>query len=421
MKIKKNRRVEILAVGSELLSPYFQDTNSLYLTQRLNDLGLEVQVKTIVGDQWEDLCRVFRQALDRSDLLIATGGLGPTKDDRTREALASVLGRKLILKSDLLEAIEKRFARRQMSMPEVNKKQAYIIDGAVVLENSKGTAPGLWVDARSSTIVLLPGPPHEVEPMFEDKVWPRMKTFQERHMYRLVLRTTGLTESQIETHLLDLYSRLGEVQLTTLASPGQIDIHLNCTSGRSLSQAKKRVEHAARLVCEALEENVYSTQGEELEQVVGDILKKKHQTLAVAESCTGGLLSHRITNVPGSSAYFLQGILAYSNSAKIDLLGVSSEVIDKHGAVSPQVARAMAAGIKKAAHAHYGLSVTGIAGPSGGTKNKPVGLVYIALAHARGVVVKKNLFLGDRDKIKFQSSQKALDVLRRFISEGDRS
>jgi nicotinamide-nucleotide amidase len=421
MKSAKDWKIEILAVGSELLTPHFQDTNSLYLTKRLNDLGLDVQIKTIVGDQWDDLCMAFRQALDRTDLMIATGGLGPTKDDRTREALASVLGRKLLFKDDLLKAIERRFASRQMKMPEVNKKQAYIIEDAVVLENKNGTAPGQLIDAGSNTVILLPGPPHEIKPMFENYVWPCLQAFQNRYIYRRVIKTAGLTESQIETCLVDLYPKMPEVQLTTLAYPGQIAIHLKSASDKSVSQAKQKVGRAIKLVCDALEEGVYSTIGEELEEVIGKYLTKKHQTVAVAESCTGGFVGHRITNVPGSSEYFLHGVLAYSNTAKTDFLGVSPEIIDKYGAVSPQVARAMATGIRERSNATYGLSITGIAGPSGGTKEKPVGLVYTALAYDQVVLVKKNLFLGDRNAIKFQSSQKALDMLRRHLSGASQS
>ena len=416
MKSTELGKIEILAVGSELLTPYCQDTNSLYLTERLNDLGLEVQIKTIVGDQWEDIYLAFQRALGRSNLLIATGGLGPTKDDRTREALASVLGKKLLFRADLLKTIEKRFARRQMAMPEVNIKQAYVIEGSIVLENRKGTAPGLWIDTGSSIIVLLPGPPHEITSMFENEVLPRLQAFRKRFIYRRVLKTAGLTESQIEAHLVDLYPKLKDVHLTTLAHPGQIVIHINSISDKSVSQARIRVERAIKIVSDALEESVYSTEGEELEEVLGSYLKKMHQTVAVAESCTGGLLGHRITNVPGSSGYFLQGILAYSNTAKKDLLGISPEIIEKHGAVSHQVAREMAESIRKIAKATYGLSITGIAGPSGGTKEKPVGLVYTALAHGQEVIVKKNLFLGDRNAIKFQSTQKALDMLRRYLS-----
>ncbi|UCE40022.1 MAG: competence/damage-inducible protein A [Candidatus Aminicenantes bacterium] len=415
MKPARDRKVEILAVGSEMLTPHFQDTNSLYLTKRLNDLGLDVHFKTIVGDHWDDLSLAFKQALDRADLVIATGGLGPTKDDRTREVLASVLEQELVFRDDLLKTIEKRFARRRMKMPEVNKKQAYVIEGSVVLENKKGTAPGLWLEADSNIVLLLPGPPYEMEHMFENYVWPRMQAFKKKYVHRRVIKTAGLTESRIETLLMNLYPKIPDVQLTTLARPGQIAIHLKSTSDKSLLQATQKVEQASKLVCDILKEGVFSTEGEELEEVVGKYLQKRRQTLALAESCTGGFLGHRITNVPGSSSYFLQGVLAYSNQAKTDLLDVSSETIEKFGAVSPQVAKAMAAGIRKRAKATFGLSITGIAGPDGGTTEKPVGLVYTALGHNQDVLVKKNLFLGDRNAIKFQASQKALDMLRRHL------
>jgi nicotinamide-nucleotide amidase len=300
-------------------------------------------------------------------------------------------------------------------MPEVNKKQDYVLKDSVPFENKKGTAPGLWVDAGSKTVILLPGPPHEIMAMVENDVWPRLQAFQQRYIYRRVIKTAGLTESQIETCLEDLYPEMPEVQLTTLANPGQIAIHLKSASDKKISRAKQKVEQATKLVCDVLGAGVYSTKGEELEEVIGKYLKKKQQTVAVAESCTGGFLGHRITNVPGSSEYFLRGVVAYSTTAKTELLGIPAEIIDEHGAVSPQVARAMAEGIREAASSTFGLSITGIAGPSGGTKEKPVGLVYTALAHERDVIVKKNLFLGDRNAIKFQSSQKALDMLRRHL------
>ncbi len=415
MRPAKDFTAEILAVGSEMLTPHFQDTNSLYLTKRLNDLGLDIQFKTIVGDTWDSLSLAIKQALERSTIVIATGGLGPTKDDRTREVLASVLGKKLIYKQDLFKTIEKRFARRRMKMPEVNKKQAYIIENSVVLENKNGTAPGTWIKWERNTIILLPGPPHEMQSMFENMVWPRLQTFKKYHVFRRVIKTAGLTESRIESWLVDVYPNMPDVQLTTLARPGEIALHLKSVSGESLSKAKRKVDQATHLICEVLKEGVFTTEGEELEEVIGQYLKGKKQTLAVAESCTGGYLGHRITNVPGSSTYFLQGVLAYSNQAKIDLLGVPPDKIEKFGAVSPQVARAMATGIQKRAKADFGLSITGIAGPSGGTKEKPVGLVYTALAADNEVLVKKNLFLGSRNAIKFQSSQKAMDMLRRHL------
>lgn len=415
MKSASDRKIEILAVGSEMLTPYYQDTNSLYLSERLNDLGLEIRFKTIVGDDLEDLSAAIEIALQRSNLMIATGGLGPTRDDRTREALASVLGNELVFRADILRTIEKRFARRGMKMPDVNKKQAYIIESSVALENKKGTAPGIWIETDSNTIALLPGPPQEMKSMFENEVWPRLQAFKKYHVYRRVLKTAGLTESRIESLLTGIYHNLSDVQITTLARPGQIALHLKSISDINISEAEQKVDQATELIREVLQDGVYTTEGEELEEVVGKSLKNMHQTLAVAESCTGGYLGHRITNVPGSSSYFLRGILAYSNQAKIDLLDVSPSSIENYGAVSRQVAEAMAAGIRKRAEADYGLSITGIAGPSGGTKEKPVGLVFTALATEKEILVEKNLFLGSRNAIKFQSSQKALDMLRRYL------
>jgi nicotinamide-nucleotide amidase len=415
MRTKKDSTIEILAVGSELLTPYFQDTNSLYLTRRLNDLGLDVDFKSIVGDQWENLIVAFTQALSRANLIMVIGGLGPTRDDKTREAWASVMGKKLIFKQQLLQNIQARFARRKMKMPAVNKKQAYVISGSEVLENKNGTAPGLWIETDSHIIILLPGPPGELKPMFEDSVWPRLKKFGTKFAVRRVIKTAGLTESYIESKIQKIYPQIYGVQLTTLAYPGQIEIHLTAYHDKKLSQAREKIDHTQGLICEVLKENIYSADGQELEEVVGEMLKKRHETIAVAESCTGGLLGNRITNVPGSSDYFLLGMVAYSNKAKTYLLNVSTKHLDKFGAVSSQTAKKMATCVREKSKSTYGLSITGIAGPSGGTTEKPVGLVYTALSWDGGVEVKKNLFVGDRNAVKFQSSQKALDMLRRHL------
>ncbi len=415
MKNKKDLKIEIVAVGSELLTPHFQDTNSLYLTQRLNDLAMEVSFKTIVGDDWNDLTQRIHEALSHADIIIAMGGLGPTRDDRTREAFASVLERKLVFKKELLKKIEARFKHRGLSMPFVNKKQAYIIDGAQVLENRNGTAPGLWLDTEEKTVILLPGPPHELKPMFESLVWPRFKKIRINFIARRVLKTAGLTESKIETLIFDAYPKVPYLKLTTLAYPGQIDIHLTGYSTESQDHAEKRVQKLEKTILQRLGDNLFSTSGEELEEVIGKLLRHNKKTLAVAESCTGGLLGHRITNVSGSSEYFKQGVVAYSNEAKINLLGVSPDLIEEHGAVSSQIAQAMASGIKEKTQASYGLAITGIAGPTGGTAEKPVGLVFAALSWNEGQEVSKNLFSGKREAIKFQSSQKAMDMLRRYL------
>lgn len=408
-------RVEILAVGSEFLTPHFQETNSLYLTQRVNDLGLEVAFKTLVGDRWDDVWLACCEALGRSDVIFSIGGLGPTADDITREAWASATGRKLLFRPELLEKIRKRFARRRMKMPAVNKKQAYVIEEADVLENTRGTAPGLWLETEKALIVLLPGPPQELIPMFEKHVWPRLKRFQTAHVTRTVLKTAGMTESAIENLLVNVYPRIPEVRVTTLARPGQIEIHLTSTSGKNAADAERKTARAVKLICAVLGESVFTATGEDLEAVVGRLLRKREETLAVAESCTGGFLGNRITNIPGSSAYFLGGTVAYSNHAKQEFLGVPQKTILAHGAVSHQVARAMATGVRKRTGATYGLAITGIAGPQGGTPSKPVGLVYTALSWKGGAKIHKNLFLGNRNAVKFQSSQKALDMLRRLL------
>jgi nicotinamide-nucleotide amidase len=421
MKTKKDRKIEIIAIGSELLTPYSQDTNSLYLTERLNDLGMEVSFKTIVGDEWDDLVLCIKQALSRADIIIAMGGLGPTRDDRTREAMASALKRKLIFKKTLLEKIERRFRRRGMSMPPVNKKQAYIIEGAEILENENGTAPGLWLDTGSEIVILLPGPPHELKPMFDASVWPSLQKFRKNFTVRKVLKITGLTESKIETLITDLYPQEPDAQLTTLAYPGQIEIHITVLSKESQEKAEETMQQLENNLLGRLKENVFSTTGEELEEVVGRLLRLHKKTLAAAESCTGGLLGHRLTNISGSSDYFLQSMVVYSNEAKTHHLGVSADLIEQHGAVSPQVATAMAVGIREKTGSSLGLAITGIAGPTGGTPEKPVGLVFTALAWDNGTDVVKNLFLGNRETIKFQSVQKALDMVRRHFLKNPKS
>jgi nicotinamide-nucleotide amidase len=421
MRFKKDSKIEILIVGSELLTPYFQETNSQYLTQRLNDLGMDVSFKTVVGDDKEDLLNAMKEAISRAQLVITTGGLGPTKDDRTREVLAEALKRKLLFQEHILKKIKERFRRRGLSMPAVNRKQAYIIEGTEVLENKNGTAPGLWLETEQKIIVLLPGPPHELRLMFEESVLSRLQKFSCLHVFRKVIKIASLTESQTESSISDLYPETSSLKISTLAYPGQIEIHLAAQSEKSLAQAKSQVIKLEKKISEKLKDNVFSVNGEELEEVVGKLLRSQKKTLAVSESCTGGLLSNRITNVPGSSDYFLQGIVVYSNQAKINALGVKPSILKKQGAVSPEAALAMARGIREKTKSDYGLGITGIAGPSGGSVQKPIGLVFIALSWEKGKEVSKNMFLGDREKIKFQSSQKALDMLRRRLQENHKS
>lgn len=412
-------RVEIIAIGSELLTPYYQDTNSLYLTRQINDLGMSISLKTIAGDNLDDLIYCFRQAQQRSDLILIIGGLGPTLDDKTREAVSASLNKKLIFKKEILHQIKNRFIKRNISMPSVNKKQAYIIEGAETLKNKNGTAPGLWVEFASKIFILLPGPPEELKAMFEDQVLPRLLNLRQGYQSRLVLKIVGLTESRTESMITDLYPEENNLEMTTLSYPGQIEIHLTGFSISSFKQAENKILKVSRLIRDRLKEHIFSASGEKLEEVLGKLLSRDHSTLATAESCTGGLLGHRITNVPGSSDYFLQGVQVYSNKAKIKLLGISESLIETHGAVSQEVAEKMSERIREKAQSSYGLAITGIAGPGGGTKEKPVGLVYTSLAWENGVKTDKNLFSGNREIIKFRSSQKALDMLRMFLIKQD--
>ena len=415
MKSSSIPKIEIIAVGSELLSPFFQDTNSLYLIERLNDLGLEVNFKTTVGDDLDDLLLAISNSLARSRIVFILGGLGPTNDDRTREALSSVLKRKLLFQKGVFEQIHQRFQRRGIPMPSVNKKQAYVIEGSELLDNQKGTAPGIWIETSSNIITSLPGPPTELKAMFESKIWPRLLNFQRIYSVRKTIKITGLTESKVESLIQSDYPKDKNSRLSILSHPGQIEVHLFYQSQKDSAHAEKNMEALSINLLNKLGKNVFSVAGEDLEEIVGKMLRIRQQTVAAAESCTGGYLGHRLTDVPGSSDYFLLSIVAYHNDQKIRLLCVPQDLLDKYGAVSSEVACAMANGIRKLSSADYGLAITGIAGPGGSSVDKPVGLVYTALAGPNHTEVKKNLFLGNREIIKFQSSQKALDMLRRHL------
>jgi len=414
-------KTEIIAVGSELLTPDFQDTNSLYLTAGLNAVGIGISFKSVVGDDEADLARVLRTALARSGLILCMGGLGPTEDDRTRETLAKVLGRKLVFHEEIEARIAARFRRRGLPMSPSNRKQCYVIEGAEVLDNPHGTAPGLWLVAGRRRIALLPGPPREIRPMFEDHVLPRLAGVGRGPVLRRILRLTGLGESAMETLLGPLYATVPpDVTVTTLASPGELSIRLSSFGRDSRAAAEARLEKLAQAIERVLGPYVYSRDGASLEAVVGALLKGKGLTIACAESCTGGLIGHRLTDVPGSSAYFLESAVVYGDRAKTKRLGVPKALIEEHGAVSGAVARAMAAGVRRTAGADIGLAVTGIAGPGGGTARKPVGLVYLALARSQGTAVVRHIFFGRREDVKFQSSQRALDMVRKILTRPPR-
>lgn len=410
---------EIIAVGSELLTPFRQDTNSLYLTEKLNSLGVEVAFKTIVGDNLKDIVRVTKAALSRADILIVSGGLGPTEDDLTREAVAQTLGLHLRRDPEIVESIERRFTEHGWKMSPNNVKQADVISGATVLPNANGTAPGQWIGGRSDgkekIVVLLPGPPHELKSLFEGAVLERLRTkVPKQFLAARVLKITGLGESACDARVAPIYKRFVDVDTTILAAPGEIQLHLR-TLGESDEAADKRLDELVELLEEELGDDVYSDNGDSLEQIVSYFLQMRNGTLSVAESCTGGLVAERLTSVSGSSRYFIGGAVVYSNELKIHLADVPADLIDVYGAVSEQVARALAEGIRKKCGTTLGLGVTGIAGPTGGTAEKPVGLVFHALASENGTEVVKRNFPGDRARIRWFASQQALDMVRRKL------
>lgn len=413
-------RAEIIAVGSELLTPSRIDTNSLYITERLNEIGIVIAAKSIVGDDRADLTAFIRAALRRADLVIVTGGLGPTDDDVTREAAAAALGLALEEDAAIVEGIRARFASRGLDMPAVNRKQALVPRGAEVLPNPNGTAPGLSLFIDGRYLLLLPGPPVEMRPMLERWCAGRAAALAgSRSLIRRVLRVANMSESHVEEAAQPIYSRwVGApvpIATTILAAPAQIELHLTATAA-SREAADAALAAAAEELAAAIGPAVFTTEGASLEEVVGHLLRARKQTISVAESCTGGLVSSRLTDVPGSSDYFLAGIVAYSNEAKTALLGVPAALIEQHGAVSEPVAVAMAEGARERNRATIGVGVTGIAGPGGGSAAKPVGTVAIAtVAEGHPARVRTYRFRGGRQQIKLHASQTALDEVRRLL------
>ncbi len=404
---------EIIAVGSEMLTPQRVDTNSLYLTGELNNLGVEVVSKCVIGDDRERLATAIRLAVSRSSIVILSGGLGPTEDDVTREAAAMALDRKLVFQQEIADALEERFLRAQRKMAEVNKRQAFVIEGAHILPNDRGTAPGLWAEESGAVVILLPGPPHELKAMFERQCLPRLARVVPPKVIRTVfLRVTGMSESDLDTLIAPVYTRYTNPATTILAANGDLQIHLRarCTT---VAEADALLTEVAGPIELLLGDRVYSRNGEPLEQVVGELLRANHATVAVAESCTGGMLGERFTSVPGSSDYFVGGFLTYSNAIKTELLGVPVEILEQFGAVSEETAEAMAAGARLRTNSTYALSVTGVAGPDGGNEKAPVGTVCVGLADATGTRAVRRQFLGDRQRIRVFTCQMALDLLRR--------
>ncbi len=411
---------EIIAIGSELLTPFRQDTNSLFLTERLNELGVEVGFKTVVGDNRAQLVSVARIALNRADIVIFMGGLGPTEDDLTREAVSEAMMLPLRRDADIVAELYARFAARRIKMPENNLRQADVLTGAAVLRNGNGTAPGQYLEgmyeSKDRVVILLPGPPYELKPMFAEQCVQRLRAkLPARAIATRVLKVAMMPESECDARISPIYKEHNAVQTTILAHAGEVQLHLKAEA-ETMDEAQRLVDELAEELEDELEERIYSTRGEDLEQIVGYFLQMRNATLATAESCTGGMLAQRITSVPGSSRYYLGGAVVYDNDMKTAFADVPRLLFAEHGAVSREVAVALADGIRKRCKSNIGVGITGIAGPGGGTPEKPVGLVYIAVSDGQKPNVVERKFLGDRERIRQFATQLALDMIRRMLS-----
>ena len=410
---------EIIAIGSEMLTPYRQDTNSLFLTERLNDLGISVAFKTVVGDKLDHLISVARTAIGRADLSIFMGGLGPTQDDLTREAVAAALGLELKRDNNLVAELYKRFAERRLPMPENNAQQGDVLQGAVVLPNTKGTAPGQWLETefegKPRFIALIPGPPHELHTMWETECMPRLRDkVPPAALASRVLKVAMMGESAADLRTAPIYKKYPHIQTTVLAGQGQVELHLRATAATK-EEAQAEVDRLAGELEDELDDAVFSSQGESLEEIVNYYLQMRNAKLAVAESCTGGLIAERVTSVAGSSRSFLGGAVVYSNELKTLFADIPPLMIEAHGAVSREVALALAENIRELCNADIGVGVTGIAGPGGGTDAKPVGLVFVAVSNGHKNDVVQRRFFGDRERVRRWASQQALDMVRRML------
>ena len=407
---------ELLTIGTELLLGQIVDTNASWMAQQLAEAGVDVYYKSTVGDNWGRIEAAIRLAMSRADVIIMTGGLGPTEDDLTRDVLAAVLDRPLRLDPHVLTAIEQRFAHRRVAMPENNRKQAMVPDGAEVLHNPRGTAPGLWIRHGRSALVCMPGVPSEMKPMLLDQVIPRIRQafdIQSQIVSR-VLKTCGISESTLYQRIGDYFRDMRNPTIGVLAHAGEIHVRLTC-KGEDASEIACQLNNLEAKIRARLGHLIFGRDDEKLEAVVGRLLRERKATLSVAESCTGGLVASRLTDVPGSSDYFERGVVAYSLEAKERLLHVPAGLVERHGVVSLEVARAMAAGVRRMSGTALGLATTGIAGPSGGTPEKPVGLVCAALAWDGGDGAREFRLLGDREQVKYRGAQMALEMLRRHL------
>lgn len=409
------KTAEIIAIGSELLTPSRTDTNSLWLTEKLNEIGIEVMLKTIVGDDKLRLEETIRDALKRSDIVISTGGLGPTEDDITRTVSAQAIKRELVYHDEIEADLRERFLRWGREMPEINKRQAFVIEGAEILPNPNGSAVGMSVEIGEKFFVILPGPPRENQPMFTNFVLPKLReSAGQIFVKRKIMRVSGIGESAVDEAISPIYKSYETVDTSILFNKSEIEIHLTAKAD-SEAKANAILEELAAKIAEKLGIAVFAMNGELMEEIISDLLKSSGKTLSIAESCTGGLVSQRLTDIAGSSEFFIESAITYANDAKIKTLSVPKELIEEFGAVSKEVAEAMAKGMREKSQTDFAVSITGIAGPSGGTEEKPVGLVFIGYADETQVKSFQIILPGDRFLVRWRASQAALDYLRRQI------
>ena len=409
-------KAEILAVGTELLMGQIANTNAQYISSRLPDVGVGVYYHSVVGDNPDRLKECIKLALSRVDAVIMTGGLGPTQDDLTKETVAAIMGKKLVLDQESFEKIDNFFKKVNRTMTDNNIKQAYLPEGCIVIRNNNGTAPGCIIEDGNKTVVMLPGPPSEMKPMFEDTVIPY---FEKKADYKLVskfIRIFGIGESAMEKEIIDLIEKQTNPTIAPYAKEGEVTLRITARCTKE-EDGNDIINPVMEEICKRLGNAVYSTENKDLDEVVGELLLSSNTTIAFAESCTGGLASAKITDMPGISAVFDRGIVTYSNQAKRENLGVKAETLEKYGAVSRETAMEMAEGIRKVANTKLGLSITGIAGPGGGTEEKPVGLVYVALADGENCECKELKLWGNRERIRNVTLLHVFDMIRRYFAK----
>jgi len=409
---------EIITIGDELLYGQTVDTNSAYLGERLTSLGIEVKYKGAVGDEVKEIAAAIKLAMKRSDLVIATGGLGPTPDDVSKKAICDYFGKELVLYEDILRKVESWYAKRGVEMPEIVRSQALLPEGTIPLSNDWGTAPGIFLEEKGKLFFALPGVPIEMERIFDNGIVPILKERIPggRVIAFRKIRTAGISEARLHEKLASLLEETGDIGFAFLPSHFGVDLRLTIKSNNP-TEAQRKLDDFGKKIQGKLEKYIYGTDEESLEKAVGDLLREKRLTVAVAESCTGGLLGKKFTNVSGSSDYFLGGVITYSDELKMKLLGFPKEVLEKEGAVSEKCALLMAEGVRKLTGADYGISITGIAGPTGGTVDKPVGLVYIGIASDEGSFARKYIFTKERELNRELSAQTALNLLRLELTQ----